>query len=430
MKNLSIAADGRTFLRAGEPFLYAADTAWSAPTNASLDEWRSYLDLRASQGFTAVQVNLLPQWDRSRPAGDESSGPAGAPFEPAAGGRWDYRRPREAYFKRLDAFVSAIAEADLVPALVLLWADYVPGNWCSRMNPGREVPEEDQEALASYLAARYRPFAPVYLASGDTDLDGPETVSCYLRVLRASKKAAPEALTCLHVRGDYSAIPAEIQASPHLDFYMYQSGHQAVQDHLCRLAAEYRALRARPIVNGELCYEGMGRYEARERFEGRDVRRAVWLSLLTGANAGFGYGAYGVWNWHRPGDASKWLDLFGPSPTLMEALRLPEADAVGLAGELWRRYGLDGLVPLAPETPETREVAWAAVPDRGSWIGYSDRPRLLRLPAEAEPPRRATVWDFASGRVRHLSVFQRNGAAWLDLALCGGDALLVLERGR
>jgi len=53
------------FLRDGEKFFYLADTAWSAFTNASIDDWRYYLEFRRAQEFNAIQINILPQWDRS-----------------------------------------------------------------------------------------------------------------------------------------------------------------------------------------------------------------------------------------------------------------------------------------------------------------------------------------------------------------------------
>ncbi|MDP3180092.1 MAG: DUF4038 domain-containing protein, partial [Spirochaetaceae bacterium] len=124
---LEIAPSGRFFTQGGRPFLYAADTAWSAPTNAGLDEWRAYLRLRAAQGFTAVQMNLLPQWDRGIRAGDPPYGLAEPPFA-ERGGSPDYGCPNEAYFARVDAFVAETRAQDLLPALVVFWADYVAGN--------------------------------------------------------------------------------------------------------------------------------------------------------------------------------------------------------------------------------------------------------------------------------------------------------------
>ena len=436
MSMLTVSADGRGFVRDGKPFLYAADTAWSAPTNATMDEWRSYLRIRVSQGFSAIQINLLPQWDRSRPASDTGFGLAAVPFKRQGGrsdGPWDYASPNEAYFARVDAFVGEVRDQGLVPALVIFWADYVAGNWCSRRNPGHEIPAAERDGLAAYLAGRYARFDPVYIVSGDPDLDSAEAAGFYLDALAAVKKAAPACLTCLHLCGNYSAIPQVILDSPNLDFYMYQSGHQAVQEHLRILAASYRSLKRRPIVNGEICYEGMGRVERPERFGPWDVRRAIWLSLLSGANAGFGYGAYGVWNWHRSGDESVWLDIFGPSPDFQQGLALPEATKTGLVAEIWRSLGLHEIEPVAPVPGEGEGVAFARLGGGRGWVAYADGPRLFAFPSEAEKgrqqPTRVRVFDFEAGTVSVPRMGVRaDGGRYVDCGTCRRDLLVIMEK--
>ena len=41
----------------GAPFFYLADTAWSIVCKGSPDQWATYLDRRAAQGFASLQVN-------------------------------------------------------------------------------------------------------------------------------------------------------------------------------------------------------------------------------------------------------------------------------------------------------------------------------------------------------------------------------------
>lgn len=170
----------------------------------------------------------------------------------------------------------------------------------------------------------------------------------------------------------------------------------------------------------------MGRAESPERFEGRDVRRALWLSLLSGANAGFGYGAYGIWNWHRQGYDAVWQHVFGPSPNLQEALGFPEAYNIGLTVELWRRYRLNELEPLASEKDGQQDYAWAALGEGRGWIAYCGHPRILSLPEEAETAR-PTVWDLTFRRIWHPRPIRWDGRVWIDLGTARGDALLVLE---
>ena len=63
--NLSVDGRRRILLRDGSPWFYLADTVWSAFTNPTDREWEEFLRLRREQGFAALQINVLPQWDRS-----------------------------------------------------------------------------------------------------------------------------------------------------------------------------------------------------------------------------------------------------------------------------------------------------------------------------------------------------------------------------
>ena len=40
----------------GTPFLWIGDTAWTAPMNARMDDWKTYLRDRREKGFTGLQV--------------------------------------------------------------------------------------------------------------------------------------------------------------------------------------------------------------------------------------------------------------------------------------------------------------------------------------------------------------------------------------
>ena len=63
---IKVSKNKRSFERDGRPFFYLADTIWSAFTNVSLEEWEYYLTQRKYQGFNTLQINTLPQWDRSK----------------------------------------------------------------------------------------------------------------------------------------------------------------------------------------------------------------------------------------------------------------------------------------------------------------------------------------------------------------------------
>ncbi len=121
MSRIEISDTHDYFLRDGMKFFYLADTCWSALTNAALDEWVYYLDFRRRQGFNAIQVNLLPQHDRSE--SDLYIDPFGA----LPDGGWDFSRRNDEYFDRAERMVELAVERDITPAIVVLWCNYVKG---------------------------------------------------------------------------------------------------------------------------------------------------------------------------------------------------------------------------------------------------------------------------------------------------------------
>jgi hypothetical protein len=147
------------FVRDGEKFFYLADTAWSAFTNASLDDWRYYLEHRGSQGFNAVQINILPQHDRSE------SDLHLEPFEVTPSGGWNFTKVNEAYFDRAEKMVEMAVESGFVPALVVLWCNYVKGTWGSKLTPSKIIPLELIESYVEYIVERFSKYNPIFVVS-------------------------------------------------------------------------------------------------------------------------------------------------------------------------------------------------------------------------------------------------------------------------
>jgi len=359
MSPLTVAVSRDRLLFDGRPFFYLADTCWSAFTNIQASDWEQYLDLRAAQGFNALQINILPQWDRSLMEFSP------APFHAGRDGSPDYSRPEDAYFEKAAAMLEAARQRGLLPALVLLWCDRVRGTWGCKKNPQNEIPLDALEPFVRYAARAFSRFDPVWLVSGDTDLLSPETVKRYLLALRAIKAAEPGCLTTFHLQPQ-ADLPDEIVQAHELDFYMYQSGHGVDQSTPYLLARRFAEKPIkRPVVNGEPCYEGHGFGDHYGRFGPFHVRKATWQSLLSGAKAGITYGAHGIWNWHHRGlpfGSTNFSSL--PFPW-HEALRLPGAWDAGYAKWLFESFSLADLSPSVPP---------------------------LSLPRYASPPARATTW--------------------------------------
>jgi hypothetical protein len=357
MGKVSVSDTRDYFLRDGEKFFYLADTCWSAFTNPGYDEWEYYLDYRRMQGFNAIQINILPQHDRS-----ESNNYVD-PFEALSDGGWDFSRRNNKYFDRAERMVEMAVERGFTPALVVLWCNYVKGTWGSKINPKRIIPEEKLEEYVNYVAEKFGKYYPIFIISGDTNFETEEAVKYYEAALDIVKREAPKSLTTMHLMGGLWEIPEVFVKSPNYDFYMYQSGHSKESQHLPYDLAQkfYNLPVKRPIVNGEPCYEGMGSiraYEKSGRFNNFDVRRAIWQSLLSGAKAGVTYGAHGIWSWQREERKYKHAAIYGIPYHWSIALHFPGAFDAAFAKWIFEKYDLFDIKPanekLLNETSEIR----------------------------------------------------------------------------
>ncbi len=422
-----VTVEDGAFRRRGRPFLYVADTVWSAFTNPSDEEWLAYLDLRREQGFTALQINVLPQWDRTILPGSPS------PFGRDAGGRVVWDAGDEGYLALARRRVAEAVDRDLVPALVVLWSNYVPGTWASAIRDADVMPLELVEAYTRRVARAFGDLDPVWVVGGDTDLGTPEASEHYRVVSDVLHEECPDAVQALHLRRGDAHVPDEL--AERVQVLMFQSGHNRDgQGEAHRLGPLLRAAHPGHVVlNGEPCYEGMG-YSRRlyGRFGRQEIRAAVWSSVLSGADAGFAYGAHGVWNWHVRGH--------GPDPALGEGFdeSLPWTDALQAPGAwdvgLIRQQLEAGVArPLTPAqdlvvTPDDPRVRAARAGD-GSLVLYV--PVATRVTLDVElPDADVTVLDLAGGRLARLVPEVGDGRTTVPLHRFDADVLVrVLPRG-
>ena len=417
-KRISIAKDGKGFEKDGKPFFYFADTAWSAFTNISLEEWKDYLEVRGSQGFNALQINMLPQWDRS------AAGLPAEPFLPDAAGAWDFLKPNPGYFDLAEQFVSLAAGRGMHPALVLLWCDFVPGTWAAKRKLGKMMPAEAVAPYVEYVAKRFRPYAPLYLVSGDTDYPE-EAVPFYREALRAVKRTDPEALTTLHSQPG-ADVPESLASMKELDFYMYQSGHTWDEQYRTWDWAKRFASSTwrKPAVNGEPCYDGHKYGMKQGRFNGLDIRRAFFQSLLCGAQAGFTYGAHGIWSFHHEGDLFPSTEFSGTPYPWRTALGFEGAWDAAYCVELVGEYGLGKLVPLADTSGEVEPWFLAADPGRELFALYlpSAAPATIPLDATAYDCR---LFQLGTRRIGRPSFSTTTEGSRLSMPNAEGDVLVI-----
>ncbi|PWC18092.1 DUF4038 domain-containing protein [Brenneria corticis] len=419
---LSIHKNGKAFLRHDKPFFYLADTVWSAFTNISEEEWEYYLDYRKRQGFTVLQINILPQWDRSK--GREHL----HPYIQNDNG-YDFTMCNAAYFQHAEHMVKLATEKGFVVALVLLWCSYVPHTWADKLRRTVVMPKDCVESYVETVDRYFSKYHPIYMVSGDTDFESDDIIDYYEIALNKIKALAPESLATLHIRGRLDIIPSRLEENPNLDFWCYQSGHNAqFQSTAYTLAQCFSAkIPPKPVINSEPCYE-MISYSRRQygRFTRFDARRAAWQSILSGAGAGVSYGAHGIWNWHEKGlSYGVALGEGFLSPYLWrEAIHFPGAWDYSFIKDFISQHGLFGLSPFVGLIDAPAEIR--AARQKNTLLIYMPFNIELSLRPEMEVER-ISVIELESRRTMSLDATLANDLLHLPMHAFQGDCLYLIS---
>lgn len=427
MSTIRVSQTKERLERDGKPWFYFADTIWSAFSNVSDDEWQEYLQYRSLQGFNALQINILTVWD----AGDSNL--KLYPFDRDSNGHFKYDRINEKYFERAVEMVRTAVQKGFAPSLALLWCNYVPGTWATERYPHYKMPFEDMQRYAEYAIKAFAPFKPIYMASGDTDFITPEATSYYRRGMELIRKFSPESLITMHLSPS-ADVPEELARSSLLDFYMYQSGHGIESGaYAYQLAEKFRSKTVkRPVLNGELCYEGyaLGNNAAHADYGKITpylVRKGIWQSLLSGANAGVTYGAQGVWGWYT--DGKKFLNEANGGMALpwRRALQFPGAWDAAYARWICDTYGLLDMQPVSLVRNKTKEVRMSMSSDRNRFALYSPFNSAFEIAMDLSDFSIFSI-DLESRRVIRPQVTCDNGASLIHLHDFNADALIIGRR--
>ncbi len=431
---LGVNARKDGFLLDGEPWFWFADTCWSAFTSITLEDWDYYLARRAEQGMNVLQINTLPQWDRCTPD-------LGIwPYASEDGVHFDWSAPNQAYWDRARTMCEMAVERGIRPALVLMWCNYVPGTWGSRISTmlGADVmPADEVRAHVARVVENLGDLDPVYVVTGDTDFACDEAVAYYEDALSAVCELAPEALRCMHINRGNRTIPE--QFVDRLDFYMFQPGHNYEgQVEAWKLPEDFLAnYSKKPLVNSEPCYEQMGASRnVYWRFTAQDCRASAWSSILAGASAGVTYGAHGVWNWQTSRSAGSALGEGFDAPfRWQECLQFPGVWDYGLIPHVLEGLGATSADDAAAVVPAQELLDDPREAIRCARIGkkvvvYLPRATKVKLKPgalAAGAAVRARAVDLQDKRVANLPVSVADGAVAVAQHPFGHDALVVVE---
>lgn len=423
---ISVSNDNRTFQRNGKHFFYLADTCWSAFTNITLEEWEYYLDLRRQQGFNVLQINALPQWDAS---GTELNY---YPFPTEDKQKFYFTELKDEYFAHAAKMCEMAKAKGFELALVVLWCNYVPDTWASNMVQDNIMPYEFIDGYIEKLHETFTGFDPIYVISGDTDFPTERARAYYKKASDMLKKLAPQCLQTFHIRGRLDSIPEEFLDN--MDFYMYQSGHNAQPENMSTpytlAQAFYNNYPEKPILNSEPCYEQMG-YSHRMygRFYPFDIRRAGWMSLLSGGCAGITYGAHGIYSWHRVGQrfGTGLGEGFDAPNSWNDAVKYPGAWDYGYMKYVFHMYGIRSLTPADIIANPSKDIRCAMTPDQEKYLIYVPNNTCVRMTMDPKDFDIVTI-DLTTRQVAYPEISEKKGLFLIGMHRFAQDVLVILTR--
>jgi hypothetical protein len=224
---------------------------------------------------------------------------------------------------------------------------------------------------------------------------------------------------------------------------MLQTGHgdrASLPNTVNRVTEEYAAEPAMPVIDSEVCYEGIGE-QCRQEVQ----RLMFWTCLLSGA-CGHTYGANGIWQFNTREQP------YGPSPHGMswgdtpweDAYQLPGSGQLGLGKRLLERYPWWQFEPH----PEWIEPHWSTENYYGAYAaGIPGQLRVIYFPVswwgtwkvsgiEAGVSYRATLISPVDGHEVELGPVVADAQGQWELPASGGhwhmmpllqDWVLVLD---
>ncbi len=306
----------------GTPFLWLGDTWWMGFCRRLgwPGEFKALTADRVAKGFSLVQIvaGLYPDMDGF----DERSANE-------AGYSWTegYGRVNPAYFDQADLRLDWLVHSGLVPCVVGCWGYYLP-------MAGEDVIRRHWR----HLIARWGAYPVVWCLAGEgvmpwylsttREQDMAEQRRGWTEVARFVRELDPFGRPITIHPTIFGREQVEDPAV--LDFDMLQTGHgdRASLPNTARsVKTAYEREPVMPVVEGEVCYEGIG-----EACRQEVQRLMFWVTFLSGAR-GFTYGANGLWQVNRADQP------YGPSPHGMswggvpwdQALALPGSGQLGLS---------------------------------------------------------------------------------------------------
>jgi hypothetical protein len=414
--DLRVSADRRYLIHAdGTPFLWMGDTGWNAAWKSTTPEWQEYVDTRARQRFSVVQIVATGTVGRNSTIQPASGH---APFTTDGA-------PNHPFWLDLEQKIAYANDRGLIVLLTGVGK-----------SPAGFAEQQRSTAFARYLVGRLAGHMVIFSPSMDQRIDPQNDESgTWLRGLTTH-------LVTQHP-GTHFETAKHYHDAAYADFCGLQTGHHGGNLDRAYTAAREWTLElwqrppVKPVINIEAMYDAHGHNDA-PNWREHDARKLGWITWLSGSR-GYTYGAGdvppkvpggagGVWRFNTDTDAyDHWR----------KALRWPSAEQMThlrdfFAGvEWWRLEPAPELVKnQADEAP--RKMVASRSPHGDLVVAYlPDNVEVVLDLTEAREGLVGRWFNPASGRsVSLASPVSPQPAATLRRPPDWTDAVLVLSASR
>ncbi len=396
--HLQISPNGRYFQHAdGKPFFLMASTLWAGNTarcglGSNQDgPFFRYLSDRKQKGFTTILMQLFHGFgDYGYGRHPEALGHRNEGGRPFHNGVVTELNPQ--HFRYLDQRMHGIWQRGLVAA--------TPTAWFGKTDKCHFT-LEDAKRISCYLRVRYGAYNGLWALCGEyqyTFRDCDWTAEDINELGRAVQQHNPYTHPLsIHPSGSTNwPAPHNVQSSrpfhheSWLDHHWLQTGQSVDRLHnIVKRSAQNRALKpTKPVFCSESYYQ-----RANDPQDVYHMRWQAWSAFLSGC-AGYGYGAFGMWQFYDPDDPKgetgkkmgrPWWEVLqfdGPA-------KLKHVAALLMSIEWWRlepareRLKINGKPCPAPTSADLTAPHAAIIPDE-LWIVYvpqGNSERKISLPS-------------------------------------------------
>lgn len=296
MKNLCVKGRYLAY-EDNTPFFYAGDTAWELFHRASREDVIYYLDNRARQGFNAVQIVALaefeglsvPNFYGRLPLKFNDGMPD--PEMPDTDGEYSY-------WDHVGFVIEEARKRDIFVVLLPTWGDKFNKLW----GKGPEIfNPSNAYAYARWLAERCRGKQNIiWMLGGDRPIDTPVHRSIIDSMARGIRESGDKHLITYHPCGCRNSTEW-LSDADYIDFHTSQTGHSVDQCYISdSVMMKMAQATDKPYMDSESRYEDHPAcFDASLGYlwNDDDIRQTMYWNLTAGV-CGQTYGNHCIWSFN------------------------------------------------------------------------------------------------------------------------------------